>query len=272
MAGQWVPGEGIGFYEWTHTGGQVIGNRDFFGGGANRERGARPADMPLVIQDCPQVFLTSRPPGNVIEPHFHEMPQYQVFFEGHGRVGKHPVRPITVHYTDAFTPYGPIVASEDEGLAFYTLRGKTSNSGAHYMPQSRHRLARKAGRAFTVEAEVRDRAAMTAVQQLIRRCDDGVEATLLSLAAGDHVRPDDSGPNGGRFLLVVSGALVQDGQEFARRSCIFVAPGEGAPELAASSRGAQVLALQFAPYAGRASAGRVSSWVSAGRVSAGRRC
>ena len=91
---------------------------------------------------------------------------------------------------------------------------------------------------------------MTAVQQLIPRCNDGVEATLLSLAAEDRVRPDDSGPNGGRFLLVVSGALVQHGQEFARRSCIFVAPGEAAPELAASSRGAQVLALQFAPYAG----------------------
>ena len=181
---EWVGSEGTDFYEWTNALGETITNREFFGRG---ERGARPVDVPLRIEDRPQAFLTQRPPGNVIEPHFHEMPQYQVMFEGSGRIGKHEVRPITVHYTDAYTPYGPIVAGSG-GLGFYTLRGKTSNGGAHYMPRSRSRLIRKAGRALTAQAMVGRPADVGAgvvqVQELLPPAGDGVGARLLVGARG----------------------------------------------------------------------------------------
>jgi hypothetical protein len=243
---EWVGSAGCDFYEWQNGLGETIGNREFFGG--SRERGPRPEDVPLRIEDRPQAFLTQRPPNNVIEPHFHEMPQYQIMFEGGGRIGKHPVQPITLHYTDAYTPYGPIVAG-DHGLGFYTLRGKTSNSGAHYMPRSRARLVRKAGRALTAQAEVDQPGFSGQLKELIPLTEDGVEARLCSLAGGESVRLDATAPNGGRFLLVVWGGLVRDGQQFARGSCAFIRPDDPAPELTASDQGSQVLALQFPPYA-----------------------
>ncbi|HLG71654.1 MAG TPA: hypothetical protein VK009_14630 [Chloroflexota bacterium] len=245
---EWVDSDGIEYTHWTTALGESIGNRAFFG--SNRERGFRPPDVPLTVTDQPQVFLTERPAGNVIQPHFHEMPQYQIMFEGGGRIGKHPVEPITVHYTDAYTPYGPIVAGE-RGLSFYTMRGKTSNGGAHYMPASRARLVRKAGRALTAHAAVGRRAPArsTTVEELIPLTADGVHAQLCSLGPGASARVEATALNGGRFLLVVGGSLVHEGRPFSRRSCIHLAPDDPAPELTAGDDGAQVLALQFAPYA-----------------------
>lgn len=52
--------------------------------------------------------------------------------EGRGRIGQHALQPVTVHHTDAYTPYGPIVTSED-GMAFFTIRSRTENGGTHYM-------------------------------------------------------------------------------------------------------------------------------------------
>lgn len=247
---EWAGSEGVEFYEWTNALGETIGNRDFFGG--SRERGARPADAPLRIEDRPQAFLTQRPPRNVIEPHFHEMPQYQVMFEGSGRIGKHPVQPVMVHYTDAYTPYGPIVAG-DQGLGFYTLRGKVSNGGAHYMPRSRDRMVRKAGRALTAQADLGPLGELGSGQvriaELVPATPDGVQASLCSLAPRATVRLHPNGPNGGRFLLVLAGALEHQGRPFRRGACLFVRPDDAAPELEASDEGAHVLAAQFAPYA-----------------------
>ena len=58
-----------------------------------------------------------------------------------------------MHYTDAYTPYGPIVTSEED-LAFFTIRARNDNGGTHFMPESRARMPRKAGRALTVHADV----------------------------------------------------------------------------------------------------------------------
>lgn len=240
---QWVSSEGMCYYEWTNQAGDVMRHRDFFGGQANRERGSRPEGVPLKIEDTPQLFLTRRPPSNVIEPHFHEMPQFQVFCEGSGRIGKHSLRPLVVHWTDAYTPYGPIVADPAEGLAFLTIRGKSSNGGAHYMPQARHRLVRKAGRALTAEVE------LGRARNIIPLTDDGVEASLLAIDPGDVVAPPASAANGGRFFIVMDGSLVHDQVQLDRYASLHVRPEDPAPELRAGSAGAQVLALQFPPYA-----------------------
>lgn len=238
---EWVGGEGIGSYEWTTAKGERIGNRDFFAGLAGRERGSRAPDVPFVVENRPWVFLTSRPPGNIIEPHFHEVPQYQIFVEGHGRIGKHPVQPVEVHYTDAYTPYGPIVAGE-EGLAFVTLRSKANNGGAHYMPRSRPMLARKAGRALTAHAEV---GPSTRAGELIPAREDGVEASLVVLGAGRSTMPASDRANSGRFFLVLAGSLVADGEELGRYACGFVREDEVLPTLTAGEAGAQVLSLQL---------------------------
>src|SRR5271154_5227169 len=57
-----------------------------------------------------EIDYTAGPGGTVIAPHFHHVRQFQVVIEGDGaRIGKHSVPPITFHYTDPDSPYGPIV-------------------------------------------------------------------------------------------------------------------------------------------------------------------
>jgi hypothetical protein len=98
-------------------------------------------------QRGPQAFLVElEKPGHIIKPHFHHVDQFQIVVDGGGTLGKHELHPVTVHYTDSFTPYGPIVAGEN-GLKFFNFR-PAADVGAEYMPGSRERLLRHAGRAL----------------------------------------------------------------------------------------------------------------------------
>src|ERR671918_331147 len=70
----------------------------------------------------PQLLLVEQPvPGSTVLAHYHSTDQYQVFMDGGGKLGRHDVRPISVHYTNRYTGYGPIVAGP-EGVTYYVLR------------------------------------------------------------------------------------------------------------------------------------------------------
>jgi hypothetical protein len=254
---QWVSGDGVVTYEFPNNEGAPIWVRDFFGTGSPSPKTTttpaqayqRPAEVPLAFGQTPRAFLTRRPPGDVIDPHFHEITQYQVVVEGKGSIGQHALHPLTVHFTDAYTPYGPIVTS-DEGLAFFTIRPRTDNGGTHYMPKSRDRMPRRAGRALTVHATVGGAAAtrepgQLLVDTLIDTTEDGVQSKLLSFGAGAIAQPANDGPLQDRFLVVVDGSLVHDGESFGLYSCIYGEAGEATPELTAGPDGAQVLLIQF---------------------------
>src|SRR5690242_14017160 len=88
--------------------------------------------------DHPQAFLVDYTPaeGGAIQPHFHDVRQFQVVVHGEGAIGKLPISPVTFHYADAMSPYGPIVPSTDR-LVFFTLRADHDPSG-HPMPGSKH--------------------------------------------------------------------------------------------------------------------------------------
>src|SRR5260370_39381874 len=67
--------------------------------------------------DHPLAFLVNGPPAYVIPPHFHEIDQYQIFVGGSATLGKHAVLAGSVHYAAAYTPSGPITAT-DAGLNY----------------------------------------------------------------------------------------------------------------------------------------------------------
>ncbi len=54
--------------------------------------------------------------------------------QGSGRLGLHDIASVAVHYTDAYSAYGPIVAADD-GVSWFTLRNAW-DPGARYMPDS----------------------------------------------------------------------------------------------------------------------------------------
>ncbi len=86
----------------------------------------------------PMAFLVEKEASAIVRPHFHQADQFQVVVQGGGRLGQHDIGTVAVHYTDAWSAYGPIVAA-GEGVSWFTLRN-TWDPGAKYMPTARSEL------------------------------------------------------------------------------------------------------------------------------------
>jgi hypothetical protein len=202
---------------------------------------------PGQLTQAAQAFLVVRPfAGARIEPHFHDVDQFQVIIEGDGKIGKKAVRPVTFQYADAFTPYGPIVANE-QGLSFFTLRNFASG-GFWEMPGNRQHMPGRAGRniegVFDLAKGVPASGEVTR-EGLMSRQDDGVAAVGLRLGA--KARAVGLPAEGkGQFYLICSGSVRIDGRELQERSVVRLEPDDPTFELEAGDAGAQVLALQFA--------------------------
>lgn len=76
------------------------------------------------------VHTAELPPGHVIEPHYHDVDQFQIIIKGDGTLAGEPVCPGTVHFTEKGTPYGPIVAGP-EGLTFMVVRPYVDHLAEH---------------------------------------------------------------------------------------------------------------------------------------------
>lgn len=206
------------------------------------------ADGPPVQ---PQAFLVEQEPASTILPHFHVQNQFQVIVAGSGRLGKHPVRPVSVHYAGAHTPYGPIV-SGPEGLSYFTLRDGF-DPGARFMPGARAELARVRRRFLLTDDVAVDppdvlrsrRGAVT--ETVIAPQPDGLAAMLVRAGPGAQAAGPEPATGGGQYLLVLAGALRHEGRDLPVNSCLFVARGDPAPGIAAGPEGLQLLILQF-PY------------------------
>lgn len=201
---------------------------------------------PGQLSQAAQAFLVVRPFANArIEPHFHDVDQFQVFVAGSGRIGKKRVSPIVFQYADAFTPYGPIIGDE-LGFEFFTLRN-ISSGGFWAMPGNKQNMPGRAGRniegSFDLELGVPASGEVTR-EDLMERQLDGVHA--VGIRMGAHARTIGLPAEGkGQFMLVCAGSVTAAGKALGEKSVIRVEPDEPAVELEASRDGAQVLALQF---------------------------
>jgi hypothetical protein len=194
-----------------------------------------------------QAFLVVRPyAGARIEPHFHDVDQFQVVVEGDGRIGKKPIRAVTFQYADAFTPYGPIVGN-DEGFAFFTLRNIASG-GFWAMPGNKQHMPGRAGRNIEGVFELADGVpgdGHVARETLMPEQEDGVTVVGIRLGDGATATGLPAGDKG-QFYLVCSGGITSAGKLLPKHSIIRVEPGDPELVMTAGRNGAQVLALQFA--------------------------
>ena len=134
----------------------------------------------------PMAFLVEQDPGSTAQAHYHRQDQFQLVVGGHGTMGLHEIRPVTVHFTGAHTAYGPIKASPDEGVWYFTLRNGF-DPGARFMtmPENRAALRTIAGRTHR-EAVAGPLAAPTAPSQTLLGPDpDGMTAWRYRLAPGE---------------------------------------------------------------------------------------
>jgi hypothetical protein len=195
----------------------------------------------------PQVFLVDYPgqEGVAVRPHFHSVDQFQVFFAG-STVGHHVIRPVTVHYADAFTSYGPIT-DDGSGVTYLTVRAEP-DAGPRYMPESRaERKGRGGGRQLTAStAEATSKAPGT--YGLVSPHADGLAVSLLRLEPDQDVaaRTGESTADRDMAFVVLAGLLVHEGRACPSPSVMWRLAGDvGADGLSAGPGGADVLLLTF---------------------------
>jgi hypothetical protein len=200
--------------------------------------------------DQPVAFLVEKKARGTVPPHFHEVPQFQVIAEGHGRLGKQAVQPFTVHYTNAYTGYGPICAAED-GIAFLTLRNQFDSAGARYFPagrsfmkptSKRHRLS---GHLAVSNAAALQSRQQTALETVFAPEVDGLAAWFLRAVPGTVSHTPDPATSGGQYVVVAGGSLLHHGTAFPSLSCLYVSCEEGPLALQAGVDGLEVLILHF---------------------------
>jgi hypothetical protein len=195
----------------------------------------------------PTVFLVEQPPNTTLAPHFHRQNQFQLFVEGAGSIGRHPLRSLTVHYAGAYTGYGPLVAGES-GIKYFTIR-PVCESGFVPVAEAREKMIpgpkRHAQSAPFDERAPQDlgRLAAVEVEVAIPFADDGLGATVSSLPPGARLPGERAAAGDGQFLVVIAGSLRYGDIVLERWESMFVARDDEFPELLAGPGGAQVVAM-----------------------------
>jgi hypothetical protein len=194
----------------------------------------------------PMAFLVEQDPGSTARSHYHQQDQFQLVVGGYGTLGLHEVRPVTVHFTGAHTAYGPIRASQDEGVWYFSLRNGF-DPGARFMtmPENRVALRTVPGRRHR-ESVAGPLPGPTAVAETLLGPDpDGMTAWRYSLAPGETVTGSDPAKGRGQYWVVTGGSLTRDGEALPRLSCAFVFPDDDPFEGTAGPDGLEVVAMQF---------------------------
>jgi rubredoxin len=214
----------------------------------------RPEDKSV---DTPMAFLAEGSAHRVLRAHFHSVDQFQVMYNGSGTLGKHPAAPGVVHFSRAYTPYGPITYSE-KGLGFITLRAHR-DPGAQYLPESREVLEKVTDRTpwqITVAPDFdfspgERGVAMKALDGFSGHA-DGLAAWSFKMSAGAKAFAPDPSKGDGQYIIVMKGSVQHEGKLKKDLAIIWVAKNEGPFELLAGPEGLEGLILNFpVPGGGR---------------------
>jgi rubredoxin len=179
--------------------------------------------------------------------------QFQVMVGGNGMLGKHPVPPCTVHFSRAYTPYGPIRSDGKSAVAFFTLRAHY-DPGSNYLPDTRDTLRQVKGRdpfQISVHAEFPslDSARAAGGSRMVElpgmKNDRGLLGAAISLAPDASTVAPDPVSGDGQYLLITKGGLLHEGRECKAYTIVFVEPHEGAFRLTAGSEGLEALILNL---------------------------
>jgi hypothetical protein len=218
----------------------------------------RPSDV--VSHDSkavsPQAFLIEMTPQEIIHPHFHEVEQFQVFFEGEGQMGRTDGKlgPAVVHYTDAYTGYGPITASQ-QGLSYFALRPR-KDPGAIYLHKEgyREKLRPSKKRHFSIPFVKSTQAVLGHLDHPVVEplfddshyaLDDGLSANLVRLGPNKSFTIHSSTQSGGQYLVNIQGVLKYGDRDFAESSVFFSEPSDFSFAVESREAGAEFLVLQF---------------------------
>jgi len=212
--------------------------------------------------DAPSAFLARYDPGDSSCTHFHSVDQFQILVKGKGRLGRHEVSPYYVHFSRAYTPYGPLHADEEVGWTFMTLRTRY-DQGAQRLPGALPALQQVADRkpwqvtstaAFPAPGSD---ASLLEIPEI--RDDRGLFASTLAMAPGTRIVAPAPSSGAGQFVVAVNGSLIHDDLERKALAVAFIAPNESAFEIHAGGTGLEALILNFPRTAPMAAVGGAPS-------------
>lgn len=208
----------------------------------------------------PQLLLVEQPlPGSSVLAHYHSVDQFQVFMDGTGKLGRHEIRPISIHYTNGYTGYGPIVAGPS-GVSYYVLRPEFDQlvTGQYlHVPGLREKLKRHPGRKRSIVVEgigiksieeltkLRTPAIERVIDSEFDKHDPGMFADVLSMGPGVTYTGPDPQTGGGQAFLVVQGSMLCDGTLFRERSALAQTREERPVTMRSGETGVQILVLQY---------------------------
>ena len=180
--------------------------------------------------------------------HFHEVDQFQVIMDGSGDFGRHPVKPYCVHFSRAYTPYGPLQANRETGWAFMVLRARF-DSGAQRFPQAYDKLKQIPNRQpwqVTTDISFPTPGPGVSVQDVPQiRDDQGLFTRTVVMGARTRMMTPDQEGGDGQYVIVVKGSLVHDGRERNAPAVVFLKRDEPAFEMVAGSEGLEAIVMNF---------------------------
>lgn len=208
----------------------------------------------------PQLLLVEQPvKGSSVLPHYHGTDQFQVFIDGSGKLGRQEIKPVSVHYTNRYTGYGPIVAGE-EGISYYVLRPEFDQliTGQYlHFPEKREALKQhKTHRRSEIVDGVRVRTEKEllqfrapATERLIDAESDprdaGLFAEVLLMGSNLQYTGPEPGRGGGQVFFVLQGALLYNSETYSQRSSLVLTREEKAITFNSGESGLQALVLQY---------------------------
>ena len=205
----------------------------------------------------PHAALSQRIPGlakpKVSGTHFHAVDQFQVVINAKGKLGRHDLSPYCVHFSRAYTPYGPLVSDAAAGFTFFVLRPRY-DPAAHYLPHALDKLKQVPDRKpwqITRPVSFPALQSGTATSDVVLRevpgmkDEKGLAAYTLSMKSYAKTSAPDPSHGDAQFLVVVKGSLLHDKKEHKAPALVLIRPDEGPYQIHAGSAGLEALVLSF---------------------------
>lgn len=201
------------------------------------------------LELSPQSYLIKQLP-NITNPlHFHTQNQFQVFIEGSGHFGRHPVKPYVVHYAGAYTGYGPITAGE-RGIDYLTLRS-SRDLGAQFLPQQMQSLKRGPKHHYTSPSieedsqEDLDQLEQIDLQWIHQEVQSGLGVGVLKLPKHTTYQLTMPQNIAGIFVIVMQGCLIEGNQTLRKNENVYMSRDIKSYNMQSDDQAAQILLLQM---------------------------
>lgn len=197
---------------------------------------------------APTAMLARYEPGSRSSAHYHTVDQFQVILDGTGTFGRHHVAPYCVHFSRAYTPYGPLQSDKDTGWAFLVMRTR-HDQGPQRMPGAREKLKQMPGRqpwqatARIAFAEQAHGASMVESPDI--KDEQGLYTRSVTMAPDTRITAPDPADGDGQYVIAVKGSLWYGNKEHQALTVVFIKPEEGPFEICSGPSGLQAIVLNF---------------------------